>query len=374
MGRADMRLEEEKRPAMTERGACGSPMPVLAVRVDGNGAIGAGHVARCCSVAAAALAMGIEARFFVSDRRSREMLALRGYGATELGGDVSRLAGSDAQALARALRSVRAVGVLVDSYGVTAEFAESLGESCSSLGVRFGYIDDLFRYEMGFQDSPEPVAADVVVNYSFGASPGSYERAYRGRGANLLIGPKYAPIGAAFAKPRREFSEAVGSVLVTTGSTNPGGALERIARCCREALPNAEIHVVVGRNASFSVDAPDLNACVVHKDPGDMRAIMEPSDVAVSAAGTTLYELAALGVPTVAIPVVENQMANILGWSSLGLGPCMPDVGWGEGELRRAVAELGMSPVLRRECSEKLSSLVDGGGARRIVEAIVVGR
>lgn len=369
-----MRLEEEKLPAIKDGGACDGLMPVLAVRVDGNGTVGAGHVARCCSIADAACEMGFDVRFFVSDRRSRERLMPRGYDATELGGDCMRLVESDASVLTQSLKAVRAVGVFVDSYGATAEFMDSLGEACSLLGVRLGYIDDLFRYETGFQSSPDPLAAGVVVNYSFGAPLDAYARAYGERGASLLIGPKYAPIGAAFAKPRREASGVVESVLVTTGSTNPGGALERIARCCRKALPDADVHVVVGRGASFSADDPDLSACVVHKDPGDMKAIMEASDIAVSAAGTTLYELAALGVPTVAVPVVENQMANVTGWSSLGLGPCVRGVGWGEDELCEAVAGLGASSALRRECSKKLSSLVDGGGARRIVEAIIASR
>ena len=41
-------------------------------------------------------------------------------------------------------------------------------------------------------------------------------------------------------------------------------------------------------------------------------------DLAVSAAGQTLYELAQMGVPTIAIQVADNQKDNIEGWLKAG--------------------------------------------------------
>ena len=48
------------------------------------------------------------------------------------------------------------------------------------------------------------------------------------------------------------------------------------------------------------------------------NSIMESVDLAISAAGQTIYELCALGVPTIAIQSAENQSSNIDELSRLG--------------------------------------------------------
>jgi len=55
-----------------------------------------------------------------------------------------------------------------------------------------------------------------------------------------------------------------------------------------------------------------------------MKRVMAASDMAISAAGQTLYELARIGVPTIATAVVKNQLNNVQGWEKWGLSE-MPD-------------------------------------------------
>ena len=42
------------------------------------------------------------------------------------------------------------------------------------------------------------------------------------------------------------------------------------------------------------------------------------SDIAISACGQTLYELAKIGTPTIGVCVADNQQNNIKGWKSIG--------------------------------------------------------
>lgn len=49
-----------------------------------------------------------------------------------------------------------------------------------------------------------------------------------------------------------------------------------------------------------------------------MLSLMLKCDIAVTAAGQTTYELARIGLPTIAIGVVENQKFNIDGWLEIG--------------------------------------------------------
>ena len=45
---------------------------------------------------------------------------------------------------------------------------------------------------------------------------------------------------------------------------------------------------------------------------------MSSVDLAISASGQTLYELACIGVPTVAVGIIDNQKNNIKNWINLG--------------------------------------------------------
>lgn len=342
--------------------------PLLAIRVDGNREIGSGHVMRCCAVAHAAGRRGVGVRFLVSDEDSAAMLKEQGFESEVVGGDFRRLGASDVDPIADAVSSVAACGILVDSYAATDGFLAGLAWVCCERGAVLAYIDDNFRFEGGHSSQPVRLPVDVVVNYGFAADRAAYVDTYAETQARLLIGPSFALLRPGFKASSFEVADKVSSILVTTGSTNPDRTLERFASCCRKAVPDAEVHVVVGRSAGFC--APYDEHVVLHHSPRDMRGLMLASDLVVSAAGTTLYELASLGVPTVAVPITENQSANISGWSRLGLGPCISSAGWGDGELVSIVRRLARSRDERAACSERLSRTCDGDGALRIVDSI----
>ena len=69
------------------------------------------------------------------------------------------------------------------------------------------------------------------------------------------------------------------------------------------------------------------NLCEIEKFDDDliyapnskqMLEAMENVDLAISSAGQTLYELARVGVPTIAVGVVDNQINNIKNWQKQG--------------------------------------------------------
>lgn len=344
---------------------------MLAIRVDGNSAIGVGHVARCCSIARAVEKAGNSVVFFVSDEESRSRVEAQGYPACVIGGNFRVFDCEDASLLARSAVAIEADAILVDSYAVTALFFCGLKGLCSSRGVRLGYIDDEYRFESGHLNHPEVLPVDVLVNYSVGAFLGDYLRRYEEAEAALLIGPRYAPVREEFCSPDYRVSSNVGTVLVTTGATNPGKALERIAGCCLRALPDAHVKVVIGSDAVFVDEGgADERLTFVHS-PNDIGSLMVSSDLVVSAAGTTLYELATLGVPTIAVPVVENQLSNARGWSKSGFGPSMLDVDWEDTALIGAIGRIAADRDRRRLFSESMRYACDGGGARRIAMALL---
>lgn len=344
-------------------------MGSLLIRADANRRIGSGHAMRCSAVAAEAVRLGCGAVFAVSDEGSAAFAEGLGFPARILPGDARSLGREDAMRLAGLAEELEASCLLVDSYAATDAFFDGLGVARRQ-GVTVACIDDLFTFEEGYRTAPLPRNVDAVVNYSFSASEAAYARAYDGSSADLLIGPTYAPVRRQFRCGPRACRPEVRRILVTTGSTNQGGLLEGLVEACLNAAPEVHVAVVVGKMASY--DGPAGGRVDVLRDVAGMAALMEDADLALSAAGSTLYELAAMGVPTVAVASTENQSLNADGFERLALGPVVlfEEGRFAGGDLGSIVSNLVEDLSARAAMAERGSSVVDGRGAERIVRTL----
>ena len=101
-----------------------------------------------------------------------------------------------------------------------------------------------------------------------------------------------------------------------------------------------------------------------------MKKVMLDSDIAISAGGQTLYELARVGVPTIAISVADNQLGSIRGWQKTGF---IEYAGWWEDDFgirAKNILSQVKDPYIRRVKSEIGRKLVDGKGAKRVCEDV----
>ena len=107
-------------------------------------------------------------------------------------------------------------------------------------------------------------------------------------------------------------------------------------------------------------------------DAEEMKRIMLESDAAISAGGQTLYELARVGIPTIAVAVADNQMNNIKGWQRAGF---IEYAGWWEEVDLIYKVQKAMLKLKGRQTREQMSQtgkrLVDGQGARRVADKII---
>lgn len=304
-------------------------------RVDGDSSIGAGHIVRCVSIAQEVEAQGGKAVFVSTNEESVKILQKYNFGPLLVGGDSRQFGKFDAQKLASVMNE--GATVLVDSYGVTDEFFDT----CADLGLKVAYIDDMYTFETGSLSDPVRRNARMLINYSFGFSEEDYDNVYKGTSTKLLIGPKYAPVRKVFREKVGQYQvrDKVENVLITTGSTNPNKSLEKMAQGCRDALSDAHISVVVGPNASFDGSlVSKLNLHLI-KGATDLSEYMLASDLVISAAGTTLYELYTLGVPTIAVPIVENQLANVRGFKKMGYGLTLVSLSWNAINISNLILE-----------------------------------
>ena len=117
----------------------------------------------------------------------------------------------------------------------------------------------------------------------------------------------------------------------------------------------------------------DMPNVVIHKNVRNMQELICSCDVAVSAAGSTMYELCACSMPIITYILADNQIAGAKKFADMGLalfaGDARTDKNFCETLLSR-LDELARDYELRAAMAKKAYSVVDGKGAGRVIEAI----
>ena len=330
-------------------------------RLDAGRGIGTGHVMRCATVADELRAIGLSSRFLVSGRESYGVLSRMGLQCDILGGNPLSLGSRDGEALTSMAKALGARAIIVDTYGVTDAFFEGMRQAKANTWTL--YFDDKYTFDTGRMKRPVPRPVDAVVDYMLGARTWEYEEAYESCSSTvLMVGTRYAPVRPQFSPPAmRDYGE-VRRVLVTSGSTNPDCALERMIDACPLKV---RIDVVVGAQSSIDKACLGGRHAVVHKGLSDLSDLMRNCDVAVSSGGTTVLELLSTGIPSAVVAIVENQKENVEGLRKEGLGvACCWD------DSRQGVFELCGDPNLRKRLSEAGMAAVDRRGAQRIASEV----
>jgi RimJ/RimL family protein N-acetyltransferase len=107
-------------------------------------------------------------------------------------------------------------------------------------------------------------------------------------------------------------------------------------------------------------------------DVTNMPELMKWADVAVSASGSTSWEICFLGLPSILIDFAPNQTPVARELHRRGVALHVGDSHTADTKaIGAALKHLMMSQELRTTMSRKASELVDGFGAERVVSAIL---
>lgn len=137
-----------------------------------------------------------------------------------------------------------------------------------------------------------------------------------------------------------------------------------------------EFHMVLGAmnpdKDKIKQLAENCKNIVVHQDVENMVELMTSCDIAVSAAGSALYELCACGTPTITYILADNQILGAEAFQKLDLMVNMGDVREKiqMSELVYKKCELNIDK--RKEMASRMQNMVDGFGAERIVNEICI--
>lgn len=335
-------------------------------RVDAGPTMGIGHLQRCISLALALDELGVESIFLApGDEGVGSRLQTSGFEHIPAGPSRS---GSDAdlRSTVEVARSRGCDAVVVDAFTPNAAFLAGLQDSVPLVVA----VDDM---------TPFPFPCHLVVNGSDHAEGLDYRST--NSVTRFLLGTDYALLRPEFRGLSGRFiSDKVRQVLVTTGGGDQYGLLPRLIGWLDDVPGDFEVTCVLGpvnrvsEEAQLAADASRRRVTLV-RAPSSLAPFMLEADVAVSAGGQTLYELAATGTPTVVVQVADNQVGNIEALSDKGvirfLGPAR-EPGLGD-KLASAMTELASANghEARRRMSETGQALVDGRGAERVAKELI---
>lgn len=331
------------------------------IRCDANSEIGMGHIMRCLSVADALEQLGEQVCFVLADTGAEVLLAGRGKSFFVLHSDYKNMEAELSVLLPR-LQEEKPSMLLIDSYKVTPSYLKQIKEY-----VRTAYMDDLFLF---------PYEVDLLINYNIYGDMLPYDQSGQLNDTQLLLGTTYAPLRSEFTNVTYQIRDQVENVLITTGGSDKYNLAGLIlaAAMKEEALAFVKFHVVSGAfNPHISylekLGNENPNICI-HKNVTHMADLMKLCDVAITAGGSTMYELCAVGVPILCFSFVDNQEQIVNTFVSRKVVPFGGDY-LKQGDLlpMEIISQLIllMGDKKGREAySRREKSLVDGQGAMRI--------
>ena len=338
---------------------------MIAIRVDGNSEIATGHIMRCLAVANGLRASRTECIFIVADDDSESLLVDSGFKIINLHSVWNDL-DFEISKIITVIKDQKIDRLIVDTYFVTEKYFTALEKVC-----RVIYIDGINAFKC-------PVS--VVINYNLYAKDIPYSTIYAGTKTRLLLGPKYAPLRSEFQNIRPHFRENVKKILITAGGVDTYNAAGKIL--CKvvndDFFYGIEFHVIAGRLNSHIAELETISKkypnVIIHKSVERMSELMCDCDIAVTAGGSTMYELCACGVPSICFSWADNQIPGVSVFTKTGLMIGAGDLRDDSDNCLKAVVD-GLKMYcgeyeMRVRCGERLKSVVDGMGVGRICKIL----
>lgn len=340
----------------------------LVVRADASREIGIGHVMRQVALAQEWQMQGGRAEFVMARPNPpiEERLLAEGFRCHCL--EETPASQPDCVKTRQLAEELEADAIVLDGYQFGTRFQECLSRAGKPMLV----VDD-YNYCSRFH-------ADLILNQNPHASTGDY----RASAPNIpvLLGPRYTLLRQDIRKHERLRSKPRNrckrNILVTMGGADPDNVTETVLRVLlSEGSFDGHFTVIVGNNNAHQSELTRFaerysDRITLLPNVVDMGEVLLRTDIAVSAGGATVWELAYFGIPMAVVTLAENQrpivewlqnqgIARPLGWYG--------DLNWQEAggllvELCRA------KPSELEEISSRARRIMDGCGPSRVVAAL----
>ncbi|MGQ3330755.1 UDP-2,4-diacetamido-2,4,6-trideoxy-beta-L-altropyranose hydrolase [Halorubrum sp. FL23] len=327
----------------------------VVIRADGGPEIGYGHLVRTGALGSELLDRGHDVTYATTTPEHVREVCPAGV-------NTETVPSRDAPSPVRDFVRDHADVTVTDSYLVDGAYQQQLRD-VSPLVV----IAD---------DTRHAIAADVLVNGNFYAADLKYE--VIGPQPEWCLGPDYLLLRSAitdYASKDPSWRETPTRAIVTMG----GSDIADMTPIVMQAFDEFDIQVdtIVGpgvppkQKELIEETATSISADIrVTRDPNDLPERMFQADFAVTTASTTTYELLALGIPMISVPVIENQELIAESLRARNLATVL-DRNPKKEEISCAISRYFAENTLRKDRRDRGCDLIDGQGATRIVDVIV---
>lgn len=337
---------------------------MIGFRLDVNENVATGHVMRCIAIAKKIQALGKTCIFLLADGRNTDILEKN-----EMKYHVLNVSWQDwvsgVDAIKQSVRHYQIELLVVDSYVVTGAFFEKINSFVPVL-----YLDDMCK---------QAFDVSIALHYSQWPDETTLQDLYKGKRVELLSGMKYMPLRDEF-EPGKSGMERNRQIMITTGGTDPFHITLNVVKQILDEpqLKDYECVAVLGKmnqdKHELDVLAEKNTRLTVLQNISNMGEIMRNSSMAVSAGGTSIYELCACKTPTVCIAFAEDHV-------SFAKKMQQHRILYYAGDVRKNMAVVGKRIIeylvklandeeKRKMFQQNMETIVDGKGAQRIAEYV----
>jgi UDP-2,4-diacetamido-2,4,6-trideoxy-beta-L-altropyranose hydrolase len=339
----------------------------LFIRADASTTIGTGHVMRCLALAQAWQDADGKVIFVMATEAPDLKTRLKSEGMEVIHLPIEIGSAEDAEETVKLARQFDANWVVVDGYHFGAKYQEIIKES----QLKLLFIDDYGHAKQ--------YHADIVLNQNIHAYEGLYSN--RQSYTQMLLGTSYTLLRREFWQWRgwqRSLSLIANKLLVTLGGADPDNVTLKVI----EGLQQVEVEgleavvVVGGSNPHYEQlrSASQKSKFPIHlkRNVTNMPELMAWADVAITAGGSTSWELAFMGLPSIVLILADNQRDTAEKLSKLNV---VSNLGWhqdiSEVEIAQAINKLLLAKQTRIEITRRGQELVDGYGTARIATILL---
>lgn len=337
-------------------------------RADASSKIGTGHIMRCIALGQALQDQG-DAVTFISHCESdilQERIQAEGFRLISL--DKACPDPSDLIKTLSILKEESAdekYWLILDGYHFTSEYQKAIRDAGGQLLI----IDDmnhLAHYH-----------ADIILNQNIHALDLNY---HCDNNTTLLLGTRYALLRREFLACRnfsRQIADRAKNILITLGGADRDNVTVRVINALKHlGESDISVKIIIGpanpHRESLCrslIGAPF--AAEVFVNPNNIPELMAWADIAISASGSTCWELAFMGVPSIILVLAENQVsvAEYLmnNKSAISLGRISENI---EEDITYACNCLISDNALRRHFFEQSKAILTEQGPSLVIESM----
>ncbi|MDJ0795544.1 MAG: UDP-2,4-diacetamido-2,4,6-trideoxy-beta-L-altropyranose hydrolase [Calothrix sp. MO_167.B12] len=335
----------------------------LVIRADASTQIGTGHIMRCLALAQAWQDVGGDVMFIMATKAPLLESRLKSEGIEIVHIPVQIGSVEDARETVNLTLQFNAKWVVVDGYNFGGEYQQIIKDD----GLRLLIIDDYGHAEHYY--------ADIVLNQNISADEELYVN--REPYTQLLLGVQYTLLRREFWQWcgwKREIATVARKILVTLGGSDANNVTLKVIQALQLVeFDDLEAVVVVGGSNPHYEQLK--SACLDAKFPiylkknvTNMPELMAWADVAIAAGGSTNWELAFMGLPSIILVLADNQRVAAEKLFNMGL---TISLGWHEEANQYLIQDTLTYLLPNRDRRQKMyqlgQSLIDMNGVHQLI-------